>query len=131
MCLPTIRKKPERICILPILPYRESSEKGSNRHGHNNFNNPSLAKALQMSKRNPVLFPRTEDLFLNPLVTNKTLHIVVWVVSWKRFLQKDYQNRLSHSSQILEAMAQSVTMNRPEESRIAGVVNDSFGSHSV
>ena len=130
-CLPAIREKPERLCILPILPYRESFEKGSNRHGYNNSNNPTLTKALQMSIRNPVLIPRTEDLFLNPLVTNKTLHIVGWVVSGKGFLQKDYQNRLSHSCQMLEAKAQSITMNRPEESRIAGLVGDSFGSHWV
>ena len=68
---------------------------------------------------------------MNSLVTNKTLHIVDWVVSGKGFLQKDYQNRLSHSCQMLEAKAQSITMNRPEESRIAGLVGDSFGSHWV
>ena len=49
-CLPTITEKPERLCISPILSYRESSEKSSNRHGHNNYNNPSLAKSSLVPK---------------------------------------------------------------------------------
>ena len=49
-CPPTIMEKPERLSLSPILSYNESSEKRSNRHGHNDSNNASLAKPTQYLK---------------------------------------------------------------------------------
>ena len=54
-------------------------------------------KALQIKIINPILIHRTKDVILNletqkhPLITNKTLQLVAWVVSGKSFLQTDYQ----------------------------------------
>ena len=74
---PKTVEKPERLCSSLNLAYRESSEKSSNRHGYNNSNTPAwqtqaeYPKALQISIRNPLLIPRTDELLLNP-VAQKT-----------------------------------------------------------
>ena len=49
-CLPTVVEKPKRLCISPILSHRESLEKSSDGHGHNNSDNTSLAKSSLVPK---------------------------------------------------------------------------------
>ena len=44
-CLPTILGNPETLCTFSILSYKESSEKSSNNHSHNNSNNLHLGEA--------------------------------------------------------------------------------------
>ena len=114
-CLPTIMEKPERLCISPILSYRESSEKVQIDMAIIFLINP---KAIQMSIGNPILISRTDDP-------------VTWVVSGKSFLQKEYQNRLSHSFQMPERKAQAIIMNCPGESGIAGVVGELWRAFGV
>ena len=87
----------------PILSYRGISEKSSVRNDHIILittawkNQAWYPKTLQMGIRNPILILRTDDLLLkpqtqkHPLVTNKTLPLVAWVISEKSLLQ-DYQN---------------------------------------
>ena len=84
-----------------------------------------------MSINNPILILRTNDLLPDPgtqkhlLVTKKTpaTPAICLVSGKKNILQKDYQNRLSHSSQT-QSKTQSIIRNRPEESGIAGVVSE-------
>ena len=48
---------------------------------------------------------------------------MAWVVSGKTFLQRDYLKKWSVLSQMQEDQVQSIIINRPGESGIAGVVN--------
>ena len=49
-CLPMVVEKPKRLRISPILSHREGAEKSSTGHGHNNFDNTSLAKSSMVPK---------------------------------------------------------------------------------
>ena len=68
-----------------------------------------------MNIQEPILLPKTENLFLNsdsqkhPLTENRTLQLMILTVGQK--------------SQIPEKQAQSIIMNQPGESGIASVVN--------
>ena len=74
-----------------------------------------------MSIEDPSLISNTGNLLLNPdsqkqpLMKNSILQLIVWAVSAKNLLQKDYQERLSQEEE--EEKSQE------RESGIASVVN--------
>ena len=58
-----------------------------------------------MSIEDPSLISKAGNLLLNPdsqkqpLMKNSTLQLIVWAVSAKNLLQKDYQERLSQEEE--------------------------------
>ena len=85
---------------------------------------------LQMSVQHPLLLPSTSDLLLNPnneyhpLILNKGLRLVAWTVSGKGCLQRVYQEKLYHLSQLPGERVQHLITNRPGVSGTAGVLGD-------
>lgn len=73
-----------------------------------------------MSIEDPSLISKAGNLLLNPdsqkqpLMKNSTLQLIVWAVSAKNLLQKDYQERLSQEEE---------EKSQERESGIASVVN--------
>ena len=54
--------------------------------------------------------------------TLRTLQLVAWIVSGKNFSQRDYLKKRSLLSHVQDDQVQSIIMNLPGESGIAGVV---------
>ena len=54
--------------------------------------------------------------------TLRTLQLVAWIVSGKNFSQTDYLKKRSLLSHVQDDQVQSIIMNLPGESGIAGVV---------
>lgn len=86
---------------------------------------------LEMLVTNPLLLPQNLSLLTNPqgkshpLLENRTLRLVVWIISGKFWRVREYQEKLPSLSQVPEQRAHSLITNRPRESgELAGVVNN-------
>jgi len=84
---------------------------------------------LRLSIENPILITPQLNLLKNPagethpLVKNKTLRLVVWVVSGVDWRRREYQKGLPVLSQQADENQLFQLTHRPGVSRLAGVVN--------
>ena len=84
------------------------------------------SQLLQKAVKNPVFLPKMPSLLIGPnsenhmLVEKGSLHLLVWTVSWKSCLHKDYQKNLSLSSQMPKERAHLLITNHLGVSGISG-----------
>ena len=84
------------------------------------------SQLLQIAVKNPVFLPKMPSLLIGPnsenhmLVEKGCLHLLVWTVSWKSCLHKDYQKNLSLSSQMPKERAHALITNHLGVSGLSG-----------
>ena len=85
---------------------------------------------LEMSIRNPLLLPNLQDLLQNPrreyhpLITNSSLRLAAWMVSWDPKQCLSFQQQLPHLSKAPGHRELEEVTNRPGESLVAGVLTN-------
>ena len=87
-------------------------------------------RLLQVSIEKPILIPQQKDLLMGPklekhsLIETGKLRLLLWTISGKSYLQKEFQKTLQTLSQVPKDKVQFHITNRPEESGIAGVLGN-------
>ena len=121
------------LCISPILPHSTSLEESELRPNRKillvtpNWQS-QIWSSLQpgMFIVRPLLLPRNTRLKkpqgeVHPLIANRTLRLVVWIISGKDYLRREFQKQLLNLLQVQDENVQSQITICPEQCGLAGV----------
>ena len=81
----------------------------------------SIVSPLLLPKNTSLINPRGE---VHPLMANRTLRLAVWTIYRKDYLKREFQKQLPNLLQIQDEQIYSQITIRPEECRLAGVINN-------